>query len=313
MTRLAWIAAFAAFVLAGAPAVALADEETEDPGDPDVGSDEPDEPEMLDADVLPGYPMEEVARPLVLTKGMIEAELDVGLPGGPDDTGDYGAFHWFGMTLRGHYGVKEKIEAGVSMPLVFVKPDFGLADGPKTFGGIAIDGAYDLGDKGGVWIAPHAEVSLGPANAEGQNHFGVPYYAGGLKPGFALGALLKYPIGDKMAVGAQPHLILQIEGAVDDMGGKETLIAFTLPVGFTYQVLPELAASLRTGFVTGQTFKAGGDDGAALPLIAEAQYTLMNGELDAGLDVGLGNLTPPDMVGVGDTLFIGVFAAWRVE
>lgn len=39
----------------------------------------------------------------------------------------------------------------------------------------------------------------------------------------------------------------------------------------------------------------------------------MQGKLDVGLDLGLGNLTPSEAIadGPGDTLFIGLFASWR--
>lgn len=281
-------------------------------GDPCAGdgleAEVPGDPLEAEVGVVLGvYPMAEVERPINLVKGQLEAGIDVSVPKGPDEMGEPALGAWLGFTIRGDYAVNEKIQAGASIPIVLVKPDFGLSDGPKTVGGVQLNGQYSVMDM----LSARVVLGYGSPSLEGVNRFGVPAYAGDMQLAFGAGAAFKKKVADKIAVSADPLLYFQIDGGQNDMGEQEMLMVFGLPIAGHYQVMPELVATLRTGFNTGHKFKTSGDDGASIPLIAEAAYTLMQGKLDVGLDLGLGNVTPPDPVGAGDTLFIGLFASWR--
>jgi hypothetical protein len=295
--------------------LASAQDDEELPDEMGLGEGEEGEEEEAPADPLePGdttmisaYPIQEIDRPINLPKGVLEAGVDLSIPKGPDDTGEPALGAWMGIGIRGDYAINEKIQAGVSIPIVLLKPDFGLSDGPKTVGGVMLNGQYAVMDM----LSARVVLGYASASAEGISRFGVPFYAGDMQPAFGLGAAFKKKVADKIAVTADPLLYFHVDGAVNDMGELEMLMAFGLPIAGHYQVMPELVATLRTGFNTGHEFKASGDDGASIPLIAEAAYTLMQGKLDVGLDLGLGNLTPPGDASAGDTLFIGLFASWR--
>ncbi|MCI0637258.1 MAG: hypothetical protein L0206_25580, partial [Actinobacteria bacterium] len=297
---------------------AAAEEEDEDPDtlpgdegmDPCAGDESPD-PTLpgsnLDAMEEPGelslqaYPTEEVTRPINLPKGVLEAGVDLSIPQGPDDMGEQAVGAWLGFTVRGDYAVNEKIQVGGRIPLVAVSPDVGLSEGPKAFGGIELNDQYGVMDM----LSARAVVGYGPPALDGVGRFAVPAYFGDMKPAFGLGAAFKRKINEQIAVTSDPILYFQVDGGFDDMGMEEMLMVFGLPIAGHYQVMPELVATLRTGFNTGHKFKASGDDGASIPLIAEAAYTLMEGKLDVGLDLGLGNVTPPEGVSAGDTFVIG--------
>lgn len=253
------------------------------------------------------YPAEEIPRPVLVYKGMFEAGVDIPIPNGPDDTGENGIGNWVGVTLRADYGVTEKIQAGIRLPLALVK-----AEGAETLGGVVLDGRYLLIDKPDMQLAAGTGLSYGYFGLYPITMFAPPMFldADGMKIGFSPGVNFKKPMG-KLAITADPALVLVMDGGVSDSGEAEMLQVLAIPVAVQYQVSPVIAAGVRTGIYSAHKFKFSGDDGARLPLILEGQYTLMEGKMDVGADIGLGSVMTREGEDVGDTLFIGLFANYR--
>lgn len=256
------------------------------------------------------YPMEEVHRPIQLMAGQIEAGADVGLPSGPDDMGEFGIGNWIGLRLRADYGITDKIQAGVRIPLALVKPDVPIFPF-ETLGGFIAEGMYSIIPM----LSARVNVGFANAGAMGLNPYAFPFYfdADGMQLGFAFGVSFKKEFGGNLALTADPTLVLHMDVAAGDTG-PEMLQVLQIPVGLQFQVQPALAVGLRTGLYSAHEFKFGASDGGTLPLVLEGQYTLMAGMLDLGAQFGFASVLTDDAglyESIGDTLFIGLSATWR--
>lgn len=267
------------------------------------------------------YPMEVVARPLQLPKGTVEAGATIAFPEGLDTTGfKFGS--WIGFDLRGDYGITDKIQAGLRIPLLLAKPDLtgGLGPSPSFFGGILIDGMYSINQM----LSVHAQLGDVRAGGIPLNSAVYPIYnIADLKFGFTAGvAVKKRFLAGKLAVLGDPAFELQADSAADNNGTK-AFLGLRIPVAALYQLMPALAAGIRTGIWTGSDFSFSADDGATIPAFLEGQYTLMNGNLDLGADLGFASLLTSSANGatggggngydsVSHSFYFGVFGAWRM-
>ncbi len=255
---------------------------------------------------MSSYPMEEVNRPIQLLAGMIEAGAEITLPSGPDE-GEFGIGNFIGLRLRADYGITDQLQAGIRIPLAIVKPE-----GAESLGGFIAEGMFNVMPM----LSVRANVGFANTGGMGASPFVYPAYVDfdGMHLGFAAGVAFKKAFGN-IALTIDPTLVLHLDAIPGDNGEPDMLQVLQIPVAVHFQVQPAIAIGLRTGLYSGHEFKFSAEDGATLPLVVEGQYTLMNGMLDVGAQAGLATLLTDDMggfyPGVGDSLFIGVFAAWR--
>lgn len=274
--------------------------------------------------VLVVYPMAETARPLQLPKDVVEAGATIAIQDGVGTGGSYALGNWIGFDLRGDYGVTDKIQAGVRIPLLLGKPDLsgGVAGGPSAavFGGFVLDGMYSINEM----ASAHVDVGITRPEGIPFNDAVYPIYnIAGLKAGIRAGAAVKKRFMDgKLAVFADPALAIQQDAAPNGSGGSKTFFGLRVPVTAMYQLKPALAAGVRTGIYTGADFSFSGNDGASIPFLLEGQYTTMNGNLDLGADLGFASFltrsgqtfdaTVAPYDSVGDSLYFGLYGAWRM-
>lgn len=259
------------------------------------------DPTMDSAGVIAGdYPMEEVLRPINLRSGMVEAGADIGVFKAPD-FGDA-----IGLIVRGDYAVNDQLQVGLRIPLAMAKPD-----GLESLAGIWLNGLYALHEN------VSARLDLGFVHlggAAGLFPFAPPLYfdGDGMKLAFRLGATYKKAFNEKLALVVDPGLLFQLDGAAGDNGEAEMFQSLLIPVSLWYQLSSELALAFNTGVFSGHKFKFSGDDGMAVPVYLTAQYTMMDNHLDLGANIGLGNVTPGEGGSAGDSLFLGLFANYRL-
>ena len=283
------------------------DDVTVDGGDGDEGDgDEGDDMMMGGA-----WPMEEVLRPQLLPKSTLSASVGISLAGGPDDMGEYGIGNWIGLDLKFAYGISDKIQVGLSLPLTIVEPDDPM-DIFAPLGGVSVEGMYSImPELAGV-------VSIGFSTPFGfqRNPYIFPAYVDGdSKIGFSFGANYKRLLIPKMSIQAGAHIVYQADSAVDDMGMPKAFLGLQVPILAYYQVMPALAVGLHTGIYTGEGFSFSADENMTIPFMIEVMYTLMDGKLDVGGNLGFANLITDDMggiyPGVGDSLGLGISMSYR--
>ena len=247
------------------------------------------------------YPTEEVLRPINLRSGMVELGADMGVFKDQDfaDT--------IGLNLRADYALSDELQVGVRVPLALAK-----RDGLETVGGVWLNGLYGFHEN------VSARLDLGYvypfALGFGLQPFAPPAYidGDGMKLAFRLGVTFKKAFTDQLALVADPGVLFQLDGGSGDRGDAETLQVLMVPVSLWYQLIPELALALNTGIVSGHKFKFSGDDEMLLPLYLTAQFTTVENHLDLGLNVGFGTLTVGENEKVGDSLFFGLYANYRL-
>lgn len=286
----------------GVALVAPAQAQDEIGGEPPMSGEPAMAPPSADSQMgtmMAGYPMEEVSRPLTLQAGMIEAGGDIGIFKAPD-LGDA-----IGLVLRADYGLSDQLQVGVRLPLAVSTPD-----GAESFAGVWLNGLYAFHQN----VAARLDVGyVHLGGVAGLLNFAPPLYldADGMKLAFRLGATYKQAFSDQLALVVDPGLFFQLDGAFSDEGEAEMFQQLHLPVSLWYQLSSELAAALNTGIFSAHEFKFGADDGAWVPLYLTGQYTMVDGHLDLGANLGFGNVIPPEGGSVSDSLFLGLFANYR--
>ena len=243
------------------------------------------------------YPTEEVLRPINLRSGMVELGAEMGVFKQPDFADA------IGLILRADYGLSDQLQVGLRVPLALAKPD-GLEQ--ETLGGFWLNGLYGFHEN------ISARLDLGFAYP-GQPYALVPFVTptffdgDGMKLAFRLGVTLKKAFTDQLALVADPGIFFHLDGQ-----GDETTQILMVPVSLWYQLMPELALALNTGVLSGHKFKFSGDEEMFVPLYLTAQFTTVENHLDLGLNVGFANLTVPGQADVGDSLFLGLYANYRL-
>jgi hypothetical protein len=270
---------------------------TEDPPPADInGIDEnPDAPKSVgDGDTPPvatapaqartGYPLEEVARPIILSANLAEVSIAPHVAVSPFA----GA-----MALRARYGVAPKVQLGLTYLLG------GVFDDPATLQSkqgvhpgkaVGLDATVMLQD----WVG----VKLG-----------VPLYISPLAASITLGAPMKFSFGDKLALGGlddllnirisrfAPTFYQELQNATNADDNKTNTIKsqgeLRVSLFGVYQYAPNLAIIGRTGiqmedFATGKT---DGCDGECLTtfIYAGVQYSPRK-YLDLGFSIGFDDL-----------------------
>lgn len=273
-----------------------------------------------------GTPIELTRRPLVFQKGRVDVGGYIAIPRGPDynDTQANAPIgKWIGMNLRGEFGVGSKVGIGATIALAPLNSSNN--DEPTSkLGGFIADLKYALiddlatGGKDPLQLAAHLSLGMLKRGAAELGPYAFPLFGPDLEPTFGIGLMLQKTLADdKLAIYADPRLFVQASGyaTLDPqmMLQLDAFISLQVPLGLAYQVKPNVALGLHTGIYTGQKVSFAPNDGLAIPAVAEAVVTVMKNQLDVGIDLGLGNLTPARGAGPAETFLVGLFATYRTK
>ena len=227
------------------------------------------------------YPTDVSQRPLVLPKGMTQANLIIGhLRLKVLDTTATATF----LNLGATYGVADKIEAGISLGM-------GLDPEVSFTKALGLHAGYLVKDTAKLDVA--AQLTTGLSFEEGADVFS----------GFKLGGYTRYSLNEKMYV----------------TGGNDLLAITTAPgmagnlhinAGFGYQASPKLNIELGTNLLNLGLF---GDTKAPTTSIRDALAVnlralfVVSDKIDAGLW-----LSVPDVANAADLMVITVGGTYRI-
>ena len=274
-------------------------------------------------------PIELAKRPLVIQQGRLDVGAYVAVPRGPDYTSTTAGSpigKWIGFHLRAEYGAIDKLAIGLDIALAPVTSDSLSTDtAASKFGGFVADAKYALIDgqranqPDPLQLAAHVSLGMLKRGAPSLGPFTFPLFGPDLEPSFGLGvALQKTLLADKLALIVDPHFFFQASGhasfdTMTSMQVNDLLVTFELPINVMYQAAPNISVGGRTGIYTGQKLSFSPDENLAIPLVAEAVFTTLKNQLDIGVDLGLGNLTPRRGTGPVETFMLGIFATYRTK
>lgn len=259
----------------------------ENPGAPHaVGMDANKKKAGPAADARGPYPLELAARPITLNSGMSEVYLEI-----PTNFDPF----WAAGTLRGSYGVNDKIEISLRYGLGALDQDSEFTEGKA----IGVDFVYLL----------HKNIAVQAS---------VPMLLDPLAFGFTLGAPMKWQPFEKLAFTFGRNLVnIKIKRFVPDVNNAVVdagLVAqddtnTTMPdgdirmlFGLIYQQSPNLAIVGETGFIAPDF----GTTDAGYPLTLSLVYASTN-KLDLGGRIGFSNLDAAT-----DHFGVAIFCALRL-
>jgi hypothetical protein len=206
------------------------------------------------------WPLSLVDRPVALGKGMAEGTLLL------DKSLSDGSYDQLGVALSAHYGVDERLTAGVEGFAICLTGCGGRA----FFESISFDARYLYYSDAGINVAPEASLDFQSISS--------PFVAA-----LGLGVQIAYKLGPKMTLWVEPRLGFGVVGR-DSMGSADSLRVrleprYALTEQLTLVPIVELYAPL------------GGSRSWALPFGAGAHYG-MTRQLDLGGDFTLGTQMP---------------------
>ena len=225
-------------------------------------------------------PNDIVARPIVLDRGQLDAELVLGISGSPiGEPTSLSPDVWFGATERLTVGV---IHSSRSVDQFSPAASFcvrhELYTCPRTYHGSGLDARFAALP----WLAPRVRLLLRDIDPA--------------KPALALGALVHWTRG-RFAITSDPYLRLGL--ANTELGNRHALV---LPVAFAVQPLARWEVSLHTGW--------NGDfavieDGWHVP-VAIGTRVAVTSEIDVGALLGFATLLGPQNTPRDRALFVSV-------
>lgn len=227
------------------------------------------------------YPTDVSQRPLVLPKGMTQANLIIGHARFKVVDTSVTATS---LALGATYGVADKIEASISLGM-------GLDPEVKFRKALGLQAGYLVKDTAKLDVA--AQLTTVLSFEEGADVFS----------GFTLGGYTRYSLNEKMYVTGGNGL-LDITTAPGMAGNLH------LNAGFGYQASPKLNIELGTNLLNLGLF---GDGKAATTSIADAitvnlrALFVVSDKIDAGLWLAL-----PDVKNAADSMVILVGGAYRI-
>lgn len=270
---------------------------TEDPPPADInGVDEnPDAPKSVgDSDAPPvvtapvktltGYPLEEVARPIILSANLAEVSIAPHAAVSPFTSA---------VALRARYGVTPKVQLGLTYVLG------GVFDDPAT---LQAKQAFHPGKAVGLDVTVMLQDWVGVK-------LGVPLYISPLAASITLGAPIKFTFGDKLALGGlddllnirisrfAPTFYQEAQNATNANDNVTNTIKsqgeLRVSLFGVYQYEPDLAIIGRTGiqmedFATGKTDGCNGECLTTF-IYAGVQYSPRK-YLDLGFSIGFDDL-----------------------
>lgn len=263
-------AAVALMVLGSASAVHAEDEEEDDSGvaGGDDGSDEeegedgkPKQPPVTSGGLFSkaNYPSSELARPLTISKGMVELRAGLGT-----DVSSKTAFESFSGLLEARYGLQDNFELSAS---------FALGE-TLVRGGAAIEGslAYDLLNIRLGAVGSRSETALVSGNTQVRKAFEVE-----------LGFPLRYAFKPEFGLVALETLLTFGDGKPD----------LTPAVAVVGQPVPSLSVLLRAKMIIPDLDVDA--EGFVVPGTLAVQ-TAAGATMDVGLEFTFTNMKPPEGV-----------------
>lgn len=270
---------------------------TEDPPPSDMnGIDEnPDAPKAVgDGDAPPavtapakvrtGYPLEEVARPIILSPNLAEVSIAPHAAVSPFASA---------VPLHARYGVMPKVQLGLTYMLG------GIFDDPAT---LKSKQAFHPGKTVGLDVTVMLQDWVGVK-------LGVPLYISPLAVSIALGAPIKFTFGDKLALGGlddllnirvsrfAPTFYQEVQNATNANDNVTNTIKskgeLRVSLFGVYQYEPDLAIIARTG-IQMENFATGKTDGCVGECLTTFIYAGVQFSprkyLDLGFSIGFDDL-----------------------
>jgi hypothetical protein len=226
------------------------------------------------------WPLSLVDRPVVLGKGMAEGTLLF------DKSLSDGSYDLLGVGLSAHYGVDEKLTAGVE-GFTFCLTGCG---GRPFFESVSFDARYLYYSDAGVNVAPEASLDFQSISS--------PFAAA-----LSLGVQVAYKLGPKMTLWVDPRLTVGVFGR-DTRGSADSL-------GVRIEPRYALTEQLTLVPIVALYAPLGGSDSWALPFGAGLHYGLSH-QVDVGGDFMLGTLIPNAGLGVFDLRTLRLFLTARL-
>jgi hypothetical protein len=252
------------------------DEEEDDEDEDDDENEEEEEPEEEEGQppVTAGglytretFPTRELARPLTLSQGLLEARAGVGLDISADT-----AFESVGVLASLHYGLRDHVEAQFDFDSSYNFKAFGIA------AGIEAALAYDVVDfRGALRVSRPAAIGT-----DGE------ITSGDVAAAFDIGFPFRYAAKPEIGIVALDTLM-----SIDLDGSKPDL---TPSVGIVTNPIEQVALTVRAQMIV-VDFNTDGDN-FRIPVSATVQFAATN-TLDLGAVVSFPNLKPPDPDGDG--------------
>jgi len=235
----------------------------------------------------PAYasPNDLVARPIVLDRGQLDAELVLGINWAPNALGAPTSLSpdvWFGATDRLTVGVihsSPSVDQFSPAATFCVRHDLNTC--PRTYHGSGLDARFAASP----WLAPRMRLLLRDIDPA--------------KPALALGALVRWTSG-RFAITSDPYLRLGL--ANTELGNRHALI---IPIAFAVQPIARWELSLHTGW---NSDLAVIEDGWHMPL-AIGTRVAASADVDVGALFGFATLLGPQNTPKERALFL--YVAYR--
>lgn len=201
------------------------------------------EPEVYTA---ASWPTEVILRPLTLARGMLElrgATVEANLSADR-------AFKPVELAPSLFYGITDDMTVGVSHGQGVRGPSgiclTGTSNGcPHVYNNINLE-AYHALAKGKLWVASHPSLEF-------------PAFSPELLVGFRIAVTMRYRVGPKLAVLADPGVLIGFNKRGATSGGNATEV-LSIPIQLEAQLTPQLEAALTTNLVGSLSDPSFGND-----------------------------------------------------
>ena len=239
---------------------------------------------------IPGAPVaEDPKQPKEPKRGDFDAGGQVRLPSGPDEAGEYAAFNWIALDLKGRYFLLKSVTVNGHVPLAVKKPDMLMTgQDPRLIGGITarLEAMLPkLPKLPGIKYDTEVGLLLSVAYLrEGalllsQNDY--PLFTGSFKPGFVVGPIMKVKLSSVVDFSLLPVWMYQ-------SGETESLEAVQIPMSAIIKLGNVVKTSVDLGIYTGDDYSFGGSKGGRIS--AGASLTLKIGPILAHAGLGVASL-----------------------
>ncbi|HWO19884.1 MAG TPA: hypothetical protein VNO30_13955 [Kofleriaceae bacterium] len=239
---------------------------------------------------MPAQPAaEEPKQPKEPKRGDFDAGGQVRLPSGPDEMGEYAAFNWIALDLKGRYFLLKSVTVNGHIPLAVKKPDMLMTgEDPRLIGGITARLEAMLpklpklpGLKYDTEIGLLLSVAYLREGALLLSEKDYPLFTGSFKPGFVVGPIMKVKLSSVVDFSLLPVWMYQ-------SGETESLEAVQIPMSTIIKLGDVVKTSVDLGIYTGDDYSFGGSNGGRIS--AGASLTLKIGPILAHAGAGVASL-----------------------
>jgi hypothetical protein len=234
-------------------------------------------------------PAEEPKQPKQPKRGDFDAGGQVRLPSGPDEMGEFAAFNWIALDLKGRYFLLDSVTVNGLIPLAVKKPDqLMTGQDPRLIGGISARLEAMLpklpklpGIKYDTEIGLLLTVAYLREGALLLSEKDYPLFTGSFKPGFVVGPIMKVKLSSLLDFSLTPVWMYQ-------SGDAESLQAVQIPMSTIIKLGDVVKASVDLGIYTGDDYSFGGSSGGRIA--TGASLTLKIGPILAHAGAGFASL-----------------------